>query len=218
MSNLPDYYQILGLAPQADKSQIKQAYKKMVRQLHPDINPSPESQERLRQVLEAYRVLSNEQIRQSYDTLRQYKSGQTSAEVNFKENLREYLERFNPLELSPEEHAEYQFFWGLTIIGAAAIVGAVFFIIFQSEDWPIALSIAGGGAFFIGLAYMSRRSIFPYWFMFILVSGLLFGVIFLIIQDSSFSGIGSLLSLTICSYTFGKLLFDRRRLLRKMSE
>src|SRR5437764_2999931 len=62
-----DYYAILGVPRNADNDQIKKAYRKLARELHPDLNPSPEAQERFKEVTAAYEVLSDPQKREVVD-------------------------------------------------------------------------------------------------------------------------------------------------------
>src|SRR3954454_22244896 len=62
-----DYYAILGVPRNADSDQIKKAYRKLARELHPDVNPSPEAQERFKEVTAAYEVLSDPQKREIID-------------------------------------------------------------------------------------------------------------------------------------------------------
>lgn len=64
-----DYYEVLGIAREATNDQIKDAYRKLAMQYHPDRNKSPEAEERFKEISEAYAVLSDEQKRQQYDML-----------------------------------------------------------------------------------------------------------------------------------------------------
>lgn len=62
-----DLYELLGVERDADADALKKAYRRLARQLHPDVNPDPESQERFKQVTAAYEVLSDPQKRAAYD-------------------------------------------------------------------------------------------------------------------------------------------------------
>ena len=62
-----DHYEILGVSRDADGDDIKKAYRKLARQLHPDVNPDPETQEKFKDVTRAYEVLSDPEKRRMYD-------------------------------------------------------------------------------------------------------------------------------------------------------
>lgn len=63
-----DYYQLLGLNRKADEKEIKQAYRKLARKLHPDVNPNDKTAEaKFKEVSEAYDVLSDPEKRKLYD-------------------------------------------------------------------------------------------------------------------------------------------------------
>jgi molecular chaperone DnaJ len=63
-----DYYEVLGVQKDAQKDDIKRAYRKLAIQFHPDKNPGDKSsEEKFKEATEAYEVLGNEQKRQAYD-------------------------------------------------------------------------------------------------------------------------------------------------------
>jgi curved DNA-binding protein len=73
-----DYYEILGVPPNADKKIIQQTYRQLARKFHPDVNPGDkEAEEKFKTINEAYQVLSNAEQRKKYDQLRdQYQQWQ----------------------------------------------------------------------------------------------------------------------------------------------
>ncbi len=66
-----DYYAALGVAKDASAAEIKKAYRKLARELHPDKNPgNAEAEARFKEVSEAYDVLSDDKTRKEYDEAR----------------------------------------------------------------------------------------------------------------------------------------------------
>lgn len=62
-----DYYRILGVDSKASDQEIKRAYRKLARELHPDVNPDEAAQEKFRDVSDAYEVLSDPEKRRVVD-------------------------------------------------------------------------------------------------------------------------------------------------------
>ncbi|CAM4016572.1 molecular chaperone DnaJ [Nocardiopsis tropica] len=62
-----DYYRILGVDSKASDQEIKRAYRKLARELHPDVNPDDAAQEKFRDVSDAYEVLSDPDKRRIVD-------------------------------------------------------------------------------------------------------------------------------------------------------
>jgi curved DNA-binding protein len=73
-----DYYAIMGVAADADEATIKKTYRKLARKYHPDVNQgNKESEEKFKEINEAYQVLSHADQRKKYDELRaQYQQWQ----------------------------------------------------------------------------------------------------------------------------------------------
>jgi curved DNA-binding protein CbpA len=80
-----DYYEVFGVAPDADLETIKQRYRVLVREHHPDVSTSEDAHVRMQQILEAWSVLSQPESRKRYDLSRReatQRSGDTTASEN----------------------------------------------------------------------------------------------------------------------------------------
>ena len=67
MATAHDYYDLLEVRRDADDQEIKKAFRRLARQLHPDVSEEPDAEARFREVTEAYEVLSNSETRALYD-------------------------------------------------------------------------------------------------------------------------------------------------------
>ncbi|MCG7426583.1 J domain-containing protein [Helcobacillus sp. ACRRO] len=62
-----DFYELLGVSRDASAEDIKRAYRKAARKLHPDVNPSEDAADQMKKVSQAYETLSNPEKRRMYD-------------------------------------------------------------------------------------------------------------------------------------------------------
>jgi len=64
---MANHYDILGISLESSQEEIKQAYHRLAMEYHPDKNPSPRAAETMKQINEAYRILSDPSLRADYD-------------------------------------------------------------------------------------------------------------------------------------------------------
>jgi DnaJ-class molecular chaperone len=87
-----DYYAVLDVPREADEKKVRDAYRKLARKYHPDVNPGDKTAEaKFKQINEAYEVLSNKEKRQKYDTL-----GANWEQIERDEELRRRYAAENP--------------------------------------------------------------------------------------------------------------------------
>src|SRR4051812_49099471 len=67
MAERRDFYEVLGVGRTATPDEIQRAYRTLARTYHPDVNKTPEAEERFKEIAEAYDVLSDPESRRRYD-------------------------------------------------------------------------------------------------------------------------------------------------------
>ena len=67
-----NYYDVLGVAENASDKDIRSAYRKLARELHPDTNADPEAERRFKDVTAAHEVLGDADRRKEYDDFRRH--------------------------------------------------------------------------------------------------------------------------------------------------
>lgn len=67
MANKRDYYEVLGVSRDATTADIKKAFRTLAKKYHPDVNKSPDAEEKFKEINEAYEVLGDEKKRATYD-------------------------------------------------------------------------------------------------------------------------------------------------------
>src|SRR5947209_7626548 len=68
MSATRDYYDVLGVSRDAEETTIKKAFRRLARELHPDVNTNdPQAEDKFKEAAEAYEVLSDPDRRATYD-------------------------------------------------------------------------------------------------------------------------------------------------------
>ena len=99
-----DYYEVLGLDRGAGEGEVKRAFRRLARELHPDVNRhDPEAEEKFKEAAEAYEVLSDPERRRTYDTFGHegLRSGgwapRTGAFGTFEDVLSAFFGRGDPL-------------------------------------------------------------------------------------------------------------------------
>jgi len=79
-----DYYKVLGVSREATDKEIKQAYRRLARQYHPDVNPGDkQAEEKFKEISEAYEILSDPEKRKKYDQFGEYWKQASGAGAGF---------------------------------------------------------------------------------------------------------------------------------------
>lgn len=105
-----DYYKLLGVTPNASATEIKQAYRRLARLYHPDVNTMTRD-EQIKRLNEAYEILSNTRRRTAYDKLLR------QARLNAEEALAERQRQRQQEALKPLEEREPEMTWMQGVFG-----------------------------------------------------------------------------------------------------
>src|SRR6187549_1969488 len=91
-----DYYEVLGVSRTSTKEEIRQAFRRLARQFHPDINKAPDAEAQFKEINEAHEVLSDDEKRARYDRFGHagvtgVGGGAGAAGVGFEEIFEEFM-------------------------------------------------------------------------------------------------------------------------------
>lgn len=96
-----DYYKVLEVSEQAEEAQIKQAYRKLAKKYHPDLNPNnPEAEEKFKNIVEAYETLGDADKRKEYDLKRKNAGAGRSSGNTASAKTRPHSQKKNPLDVT----------------------------------------------------------------------------------------------------------------------
>ena len=130
-----DYYQILGITPQATDSEIKMAYRKMSMKWHPDRNPDSDVTSMMQDINEAYAILKDASKRKRYDLeydafIQHKQKGNSKSDINTPSWVYNYNVQDSDLKEDIKNAREYakgfveEFFRSLKKDSQAAVQGA----------------------------------------------------------------------------------------------
>jgi curved DNA-binding protein CbpA len=151
-----DYYKILGLQRECSQGEIKSAYRKLAFRYHPDFNKSQEANYQFMVVNEAYRVLSNETIRRSYDYLL---SGANPPVPKKPADVRKYgtahkyrwKKEPKPPEPEPALVSERIMFYAMILLGILSIVLSINDLLLNASEGLRGITGIAFGVTFTGL-------------------------------------------------------------------
>ncbi len=166
-----NYYKVLKVSPKASRAEIKSAYRRLARKLHPDINTTTDSSsQEFAQITKAYKTLANPQKRADYDQqLLQAKYNNNNDSVLSSENLHAkrwrqmvYERRYNEIidRMIADERRESMALQKVIFPTVALFVSTMFVAIFKPAVWtnsPIIGKIILISLFVIGSIHLFKR-------------------------------------------------------------
>ena len=106
-----ELYRRLGVASTATAEEIKKAYRKLAKQLHPDLHPDdPQAEAKFKEVNEAYEILSDPEKRQSYDTAQRPSQSERHHKASSSKRTAAHTPRGGPIDFSQMTGGFSQFF------------------------------------------------------------------------------------------------------------
>lgn len=87
---MEDYYAVLGVSPTATQEEIKKAYRRLIREWHPDVCQKPNAHEQSIKIIEAHEILTNPETRRKYDSLRSQRHRQTARNTAYSSEHAEF--------------------------------------------------------------------------------------------------------------------------------
>lgn len=166
-----NYYKVLKVSPKASRTEIKSAYRRLARKIHPDINATTDTlSEEFSQLTKAYKVLANPQKRADYDNqLLQVKYNRENGSVLSSENLHArrwrqmvYERRYNEIidRMIADERRESMALQKVIFPTVALFVSTTFVAIFKPAFWtnsPIIGKIILFSLFVVGSIHLFKR-------------------------------------------------------------
>ena len=120
-----DYYEILEISPKASEEVIKMAYKALVKKYHPDVTKVIVDDEKIRDINEAYEILSDSQKRMEYDYLRNIKTSEVKVNQVYEEKESEWsddIEMEEDIETSNKQKKWNPFIILVFIIALVSVI------------------------------------------------------------------------------------------------
>lgn len=125
-----DYYEVLGIDNKADENQVKQAFRRLARKYHPDVNPAPDASEMFRLVYISYEILIDPYKRRIYDELLESRKRPVSySGYNYEWDTQANKKAYEYSEMHYEEFKEtlldkisFQFSQGIAFVSFFALL------------------------------------------------------------------------------------------------
>lgn len=108
-----DYYAILGVDKNATDKELKKAYRQLSLRYHPDKNPgNKEAEEKFKEVAEAYRILSDKDLRQRYDTFGTVEEGFGDSSMNAEDIFEKFMKMHTGFDFGFDDSPQQRIFKG----------------------------------------------------------------------------------------------------------